>query len=152
MDGAKQGIKAQYLYELLDGGDGWGLFTNNGQTPTQIAVDVHNLTQILQDTASNAMSFTTGSANVTLSGLPSSGNEMLLQKADGTFDLVVWNEPGINRPLSSALRVNIDLGANFNNVSVFDPTQGTAPTQTYSATRTLTIDVNDHPVIVAFHN
>jgi hypothetical protein len=152
MDGAKQGIKAQYLYELLDGGDGWGLFTNNGQTPTQIAVDVHNLTQILQDTASNAMSFTTGSDNVTLSGLPSSGNQMLLQKADGTFDLVVWNEPGINRPLPSALPINIDLGANFNNVSVFDPTQGTAPIQTYSATRTLTINVNDHPVIVAFHN
>lgn len=152
MDGVQEGIKAQYLYELLDGGDGWGLFTSNGQAPTQIAVDVHNLTQILQDTASNAASFTTGSDNITLGGLPSSGNDMLLQKSSGTFDLVVWNEPGINTPLSSALPVSVDLGAAFSSVMVFDPTQGTSPIQTYGGTRNLTVNVNDHPLIVAFHN
>ena len=155
MDGAQQHVSDQYLYTLMNGyNDGWGLFTagssGDDTQPTQMATDIHNLTQILQDTASTAMSFIAGTANVSLTGLPSSGNDMLLEKSNGAFDLVIRNEPGINTPLSKAVSVGINLGGAFQNVAVYDPTSGTSPVSTLSSASSLTVGVNDHPMIIEF--
>ena len=89
-----------------------------------------------------------------LSGMPSTGHSLLLQQADGDFDLAVWNEPDVwnqnaDQPiLVEAQSVTLDLGATHSSIEVFDPLVGTAPIATFSNTDQVTFDVADHLVIV----
>ena len=48
MDDAQSGIANTYLYELMDEGDGYGLF-DSSNNPKPVATAIHNLTTILAD-------------------------------------------------------------------------------------------------------
>jgi len=54
-----------------------------------MAIYTHNITTILADTSS---AFTPIAIPYSIYGMPSTGYSMLLQKSDGTYDLVVWGE------------------------------------------------------------
>ena len=69
---------------------------------------------------------------------------MLLQKSDGTFELVVWGER-----LKGADEVTVHLGRAYPAVKVYDPTAGTNPIQTAEMVDSLKLTLSDHPLIVA---
>jgi hypothetical protein len=146
MDDAKNNIFRTYLYELMDGGDGLGLFdANNNAKP--VATAIHNLTSILVDSGSASPAATP--ANYSISSLPVSGQSMALLKANGATDIVVWAEPKISGSTPSpATTVTVNLGATYGTVKIFDPLQGTGPIQTLSNVSSTTISVSDHPIIV----
>lgn len=137
MDAFKDGVSQTYLYELLDDASGnWGLFNADG-TPKLAATAVHNLTTILADPGSTS-SFIPGSLSYSVPDLPANGNQLLLEKSNGTFDLVLWAEADIWNPATQSEIVapsetsTVEFGHAEALVQVFDPLQGTAPIATYS--------------------
>ena len=161
MDDFKNGISQTYLYQLMDayqvgspqGDDGFGLF-DTSNAPKEAATAIHNLVATLTDTESAATTFGLGTLNYALTGMPSSANSELLEKSDGTFDLVLWNEPQIwnattqSEVVGGASAVSVALGATYASVEVFDPLSGTAPIATYSNISQLSVALTDHPLII----
>jgi hypothetical protein len=162
MDATKLGVKQIYLYQLLDAyadptnsnpEKHYGLFDINN-TPKPVAVDIHNLTTILSDSASNGHSFAATGINYSVTGLPSTGSSFQLEKSSGAHDIVVWNEPAIWNsktatpiPVSGAT-VTVNLGATYQTVSVFDPLQGTTAISTAHNVSSIQLSLTDHPLIV----
>jgi hypothetical protein len=147
MDDAKNGVSQTYLYQLLDayqpgspqGEDGYGLFDPSGAAkPT--ALGIHDLTTILADTGTPLSN--PAAAGFTVSGLPSDGNSLDIEKSDGTHDFVVWNET------SGSQAVNVNLGSAYQNVEVFDPLQGATPIATYTDASSVALTLDDSPLIV----
>jgi hypothetical protein len=161
MDAAKDGISKTYLYQLMDayqpgspqGDDGFGLFDPNN-APKEAATAIHNLTTILADNGAGSSTFTTTPLNYSVAGLPSTGNNMLMEKSNGAYDIVVWNEPHIWNGLTGTeitaptVNVNVQLGATYSDVAVFDPLLGSTPIQTLTQVSSVQLGITDHPLIV----
>jgi hypothetical protein len=158
-DAAAQGISRTYLYELLDaygpgspqGDAGFGLFDDTG-APKLAATAIHNLTSIVGSaTASGAaptpLEFTVG-------GLPSTGQELLLQKPDGTHVIALWAEPQIwdaGRQAEVAApseTATVELPQAYGQVLVYDPLAGTAPIAGYSNAQAVQVALTDHPLLI----
>lgn len=162
LDAYKQGVETTYIYELLDNiadpastdiEGSFGLFLADG-TPKPAATAVHNLTAILADKGAAAATFTPGTLNATVTGLPSTGSTMTLQKSSGAFDIVVWDEPDVwNQPTKSAINpgskpVTVALGATYASVKVYDPLSGTTPVQTLTNVDKVELSLGSHPYII----
>jgi hypothetical protein len=150
-------VTRTYLYELVDvlpepslWSNHFGLFRSD-HSPKPAATAIHNLTSLI---AGGAGDFTPGRLDFQLSGLPPSGNHLLFQRPDGTFVLVLWNEPDIwdetaHQPIATApTPVNVDLGFAYRSVRVFDPIAGTEPIATHDGERNLVLLLDDHPLLV----
>ena len=161
MDAAKDGISKTYLYQLMDayrpgspqGDDGFGLFDPNN-APKEAATAIHNLTTILADNGAGSNTFTTTPLNYSVAGLPSTGNNMLMEKSNGAYDIVVWNEPQIwnestgTEITAPTVNVNVELGKTYSEVEVFDPLVGSTPIQTLTQVSSVQLGITDHPLIV----
>ena len=162
LDAFRDGVSTTYLYELMnnianpsssDLEDNFGLFLSDG-TPKPAATAIHNLTTLLADPGATASSFQTGALSASITGLPSTGSSLTLEKSDGTFDLVVWNEPQVwDQPSRSAVTpasvpVSVGLGGTYQTVKLYDPLTGTSPTQTLSNASTVSLSLTADPVII----
>ena len=137
----KQGFKHTFIYMLRDAGGsdaGYGIVERDYK-PKKSATYLHNLTTILSDKGIEKA----GRLGYTIPNQPATVHGLLLQKSDGTFELVVWNEKA-----AGADSVNVDLGGSHASVKVYDPTTGTAPTQTLSNARSIALTLSDHPVVI----
>ncbi len=160
LDGAKDGSSGTYLYQLLDaykpgspqGDDGYGLFDTNN-APKLAATGIHDLAAILADTGSAASTFTPTALLYSVSGLPTTGNSLEIDKSDGTVDVVVWAEPQIwnestkSEVAAPAETVTVNLGT-AHAVSVYDPLVGTTPIATSSSTSSIQLAITDHPLVL----
>ncbi len=102
---------------------------------------LHNLTTILADLGSLARP---GRLSYALPEQPATVHEMLLQKSDGTFELVVWDER-----LNGSEDVIVRMGGPYAAVRVYDPTIGTQLVRTLGAVDSLKLTLSNHPLIVA---
>jgi hypothetical protein len=142
----KQGFKYTFIYMLRDGGggdQGYGIFDVDYHSKTS-ATYLHNLTTILADSGSTA---TPGKLRCAIPNQPATVHDLLLQKSNGTFELVVWSEKA-----SGTSSVSVHLGASRAPVKVYDPTTGTTPIQTRNAVDSLTLTLSDHPVVIEIAN
>ncbi len=163
LDATKLGISRTYLYQLLDPytdpsgvsiDKNLGLFDLSNR-PKLAATAIHNMTTLLADHASNALSFDAHPINFTLSNMPDTGSSLQYEKSTGEHDIVLWAEPdiwdetnhtGIAAPSKS---VKIDFGSNHYSVAIFDPlVSATKPQKTYSDTTSVTLHLKDHPLII----
>jgi hypothetical protein len=110
-------------------------------TPRKAAAYLHNLTTVLADTGSLPKP---GQLNYSIPNEPSTVHDLLLQKSDGAFQLVVWNER-----VSGSDEVTIHLGGTQMFVKLYDPTVGTTPTQTLTKVDSLSLTLSNHPMIIA---
>jgi hypothetical protein len=145
LDQFKRGWSYTAVYLLRDrtdeaGNQSFGFFKPDYK-PRKAAVYLHNLTTILADTGAPGKP---GQLKYSIPEQPATVHEMLLQKSDGTFELVVWNER-----LKGADEVTVQLGDTYSEVKVYDPTTGTEPVQTHRGVRSLKLTLSDHPLIVA---
>jgi len=162
MDGAALGSKNTFIYELLDAYSDqqganqekhFGLF-HLDYSAKPAATAIHNLTTILEDDSATQASFSAGTLNYSIDGLPSSARSLLTEKSDGSYQIIIWNEPDIwNQSSDTAIQaattsVKVNLGASFGSVQVFDPLAGTTAIKSLSNVSSLTLDVLDHPVII----
>jgi hypothetical protein len=137
----KRGWSYTFVYMLRDDPvqGYWGLF-DTGYQPKKSGTYLHNLTTVLADTGARAP----GRLSYAIANEPATVHDLLLQKSDGTFELVVWDE----RPGGGSDNVSVSLGASRSPVSVYDPTTGTLPVQMYAQITSVPLTLGDHPVVI----
>jgi len=144
LDQFKRGWSYTAVYLMRDRSDEGGNqqfgFYKPDYTPRKAALYLHNLTTILAD---NGTLSKPGRLNYSLSTHPATVHDMLLQKSDGAFALVIWGER-----VQGSDNVTVNLGANYSGVSVYDPTIGTSATQTLNKATTVPLTLSDHPLIL----
>jgi hypothetical protein len=165
MDAASLGVAATYLYDLVDDGpdpgndiqaNHFGLFNLDG-TAKPSAVAIHDLTTILADPGARAATFRTTPLNVVITGLPSDGHSLVLEKSSGVYDIVLWAEPDIwnpvtNQPIAVAPKpVTVRLLAGSAELTLFDPLNSANPVNVRQGAG-LTVNLTDHPLIIQVSN
>ena len=95
----QHGFKETFLYELIDevSSPGYGLL-HADLTPKPAYTAVQNLVATLSD---DGGSFTPGFLPYTISGGDSNLNQLLLEKSDGSFWLILWLEESSWDPVNS---------------------------------------------------
>jgi hypothetical protein len=144
LDQFKRGWNHTSVYLLCDrtdeaGNQSFGFFKSD-YMPRKAAVYLHNLTTILADRGAPAK---VGGLNYSLSEYPATVHDMLLQKSDGTFELLVWNEQ-----VKGSSDVEVALGGTHKSVKLYDPTIGTSPTQTLTKVDSVRLALSDHPFVI----
>ncbi len=157
LDGFADGASKTFLYDLMDTTqfssaqeNSFGLFNMDG-TPKPAATDISNLAKILHDGGTGP--FQPGTLAYGISGLPSGASSMLLAKSDGTYDIVVWNGNatlynGSTDVTPPAANVAVTFGGNVQQLSVFDPVQGTSALQTSSNVSSAAFNLSADPIVV----
>ena len=140
----KQGFTYAFIYMLRDEPESgaWamlGMFDQNYK-PKKAATYIHNLTTILADMGAR----TPGKLSYSIANEPETVHDLLLQKSNGTFELVVWNE----RPSGGSDHIVVDLGTTRSTVKVFDPITGTGATETHQNVSSVMLTLTDHPVVI----
>src|SRR6185437_13409460 len=159
MDAEKLGDPL-FLYELVDnldsGGGAWndgGLF-NGDWSAKPAATAIHNLTTILTTGAGDAA---TAGPTYTVSGLSGYNDSMVVHEGNGTYDIVVWDEPTIwnstthTEVAAPTQTATINLGQAVSSYSVYDPLTGTTAIANGGSTSSISVQVTDHPVIIELH-
>lgn len=148
LDQFKRGWRHTAVYLLRDrtdeaGNQSFGFFKPD-YTPRKAAVYLHNLTTILADRGWLARIV---GPNYRFSEQPATVHDLLLQKTDGTFELIVWNEQ-----VSGSCDITVDFPEAGASVRVYDPTIGTSPIQTLTNVKSVPLTLSDHPVVIEFPN
>lgn len=112
-------------------------------TPNQAAHYLHNLTTILADKRSIEKP---GSVNYAIPNQPATVHDLLLQKSDGTFCLVLWGE----RFAGGTDEITVNLGKTYRAVKIYDPTIDTAAVKTLKKNSSVSLVMSDHPIIIEF--
>lgn len=145
LDQFKRGWSYTAVYLMRDRSDEGGNqqfgFYKADYTPRKAALYLHNLTTILADNGSLPKP---GSLVYSIPNQPATVHDMLLQKSDGTFALVIWGER-----VTGSDSITVKLGAVANGVKIYDPTVGTAATHTLDNATSVPLTLSDHPLILA---
>ena len=136
------------MYILRDrsdeaGNQTFGFYTTDYQ-PRLAAHYMHNLTTILKDDTSIK---NPGKVNYTINGKTQMVHDLLLQKNDGTFALVVWGE---YYQSGQKADVKVDLGAEYENVTVYNPITGLEAVQTLNTASEVSLTLTNEPYIILF--
>lgn len=110
-------------------------------SPKQAAHYLHNLTTILTDKGSVA---SLGQVSYSISDQPDTVHDLLLQKSNGTFYLVVWGE----RFAGGSDNITVNLEKTYGTVRLYDPTRGVTATQTLTNPRLIALTLSNHPVVI----
>lgn len=144
LDQFARGYSYTSVYILRDrtdeaGNQAYGFFRPD-YSPRLAAIYLHNLTTILADRGITAKP---GKLVYALEDKPDTVHDTLLQRSDGTFQLVVWGER-----LSGIDRVRVKLGKTWASAAIFDPTVGTRPVKVLQDAKDFSITLSDHPLII----
>lgn len=139
----KRGWRYTALYLLRDRTDESGNqqfgFYAPGYRPRRAADYLHNLTTILND---RDQPFRPMSLAYTIPEQPATVHDLLLQKKDGSFFLVLWDE---RVQESDRIQVMFSRRQKFR---LYDPTQGIDPLGPWSQGTQVVLTLSDHPVIL----
>ena len=158
-------IKRMYLYQLIDEWPDpnnsdyqkhWGLLRNDG-SPKPAFIAVKHLIAILNEPGAN---FNPGSLDYTLSGDTRDVHHTLLQKSNGEFYLVLWQEvKSWNNENKSDMyvpdrQVTLNLNTQINRAVAYDPVQSSS-NPSWEVTNPnggrisqLAVSVPDQPLII----
>ncbi len=139
LDGYKRGFAYTIYYQMKDFNEGQGLYKVDGSEKIG-ATYVHNFTTILADTSS---AFTQGNISYSILNQPLIVHDMLLQKSNGKFELVLWRES-----IKGSDTIMVNLGRTYLKVNIYDPTIGTSVIQTFDNVSSVKIPMCDHPMII----
>jgi hypothetical protein len=138
----KRGWKYTFIYELGEGeggGGNQGLF-HKDWTPKLAATYIHNLTSVLADPIDIAFP---DKLDYAIMNRPSTVHDLLLQKSNGTFELIVWGEQ-----VEGSNAITINLGGTRSKVKIYDMTVGVTPIQTLVDAANVPLTLNDHAMVV----
>jgi hypothetical protein len=141
----KQGWSKTFIYLMFNnntGDNGYGMLNASGR-PNLLGQYIHNLTSILAD---NSSTFTAGRVNYSFSGMPSTGYEILMQKSNGKYDLVIWGEAFASET-PSMITVNLDRTYS---VKVYDITRRPTPLRELGEVASVRLVLTDHAMVVEF--
>lgn len=141
----KRGYSYTSIYLLRDrtdeeGNQAFGFYKPD-YTPRKAAFFLHNLTTILADESHLA---NPGQLDYTIENRTETVHDLLLQRSDGTFQLVIWGER-----LVGLDPIKIRFGETHASAIVYNPTVGVEPVQTLANVNSLDLSISDHPIVVA---
>ena len=110
--------------------------------PKQAAHYMHNFTTILAD---NKKVKSLGKLAYKIVNQPSTTHDLLLQKSNGSFMLVIWGE---RFGSGGSDRITVTFGKKVKQINVYDPTAGISALNRYQKIDSLELEVSDHPVIL----
>lgn len=144
LDQFKRGWSHTAVYLLRDrvdeGGNQKFGFYKPDYSPRLAAQYLHNLTTVLADHGSLKA---VGQLDYQIPNEPETVHDLLLEKKNGTFELVVWSEL-----VAGKNEVKVNFGMPVSQVNVYDTTSGTDPVQHLDHVATLPLTLTDHPVII----
>lgn len=111
-------------------------------TPKQAAHYMHNFTTVLAD---NKEPVSLKTMNYSIPNQPSTTHDLLLQKSDGSFVLVLWGERFASKGTDD---IKLNLGKKYKKVKIYDPTIGTSAIQKFKNVADIDLSLSDHPIIV----
>ncbi|WP_298651873.1 hypothetical protein [uncultured Proteiniphilum sp.] len=141
----KQGWKHTAIY-LLKGRanepdhEAFAFYTLDNQ-PKQAAHYLHNFTTILADNKSVPK---LGVLDYTIPDQPDTTHDLLLQKSDGHFYLVLWGE----RFAGGTDSVTVKFGKQHKTVKIYNPTVGVLPIKILNKANSLPLLLTNHPMII----
>ena len=142
LDQFKRGWSYTAMYLLRDRVDEAGNqkfgFYKPDYSPRKAALYLHNLTTILADNGSKR-----GVLDYSIPSEPVTVHDLLLQKDNGTFDLVVWDER-----MAGSDNVSIQFGLAVPLSTVYDPIAGVGPIRTEHDAKSIALMLSDHPMII----
>jgi hypothetical protein len=110
--------------------------------PRQAAHYLHNFTSILNDDKEIA---SPGKLNYSILNQPETSHDLLLQKSNGNFLLVLWGERFAS---GGSDDIVLNLGKKRKKVTVYDPITGTASIHEWKNVNLIKLSLSDHPLIV----
>lgn len=138
LDNFRRGIVRSFAYELLDEGTdpgktdqeaNFGLLRNDfSKKPAAVALE--RLIGLLSD---RGPGFAPQSLDYSLAGMPQTGQQILLQKRDGSFYLVLWNRVSVWNTASrtdldpAEVPVTLNLGQPIASAQVYRPNESASP-------------------------
>lgn len=140
----KRGWSQTFIYEFLDDPDGaFGFYGSDYRTKRKSADYMHCFTTLLHDNKPRKKSGKL--AYSTVEPLPETVHDLLLQKSDGTFWLIIWGEKA-----SGEEQIQLLLPASIKQVSVYDPMCGTDVQQTLKNEKNVphTLTLSNHPLLL----
>lgn len=162
LDASILGVQRVYLYQLLeaypdtqykDFDTRLGLFDINYR-PKAAATALRNLLLLLRDNAGTSTSFALRPPPVTLRNLPPAARSLVLQRADGSDAVIIWNEEKIwdskSRTPIAVQPATITLSPNggLRTLSVYDPVLRQDPIATHQAAERLELPLAERPLVV----
>ena len=110
--------------------------------PKQAAHYMHNFTTILADQKPVK---SLGRLAYNIPNQPSTTHDLLLQKSNGSYQLVIWGE---RFGSGGADKIMVRFGTKIKRLDVYDPTLGITPIRKHQKINSLELEVSDHPVIL----
>ncbi|MBX2864247.1 MAG: hypothetical protein KTR27_11915 [Leptolyngbyaceae cyanobacterium MAG.088] len=151
-----RGIQRVYLNELINKWDNndkegnFGLLRQDGSPKPAFTV-VKNLITLLQDVEAQ---FSPDILNYAMTGETTNVHHTLLQKQNGRFYLILWqevpsfdllNQSDISVPYQT---VTLSLDTVIGSAKLYQPLQAITPTAEYTNPKSLILTVNDAPLVV----
>jgi hypothetical protein len=145
------------IYDLSDAdGGGWGIFRSDF-TPKQAATNLRDVLAVLTDTGPLAGTFTPTGLSFTLSGMPPSSYSFVIEKSNGVFDILLWDERGNwntsngTEPGLSTSTITINLASPHYGY-VYDVIKsGRTPVDTFGSVLQVPLNLNGDPLIIEIH-
>ncbi|WP_286007774.1 T9SS type A sorting domain-containing protein [Barnesiella viscericola] len=116
-------------------------FYDKFYTPRAAAHYLHNFTTILADDSDIEEP---GELTYSITGRTITVHDLLLQKNDGTFELIVWGE----KYEGGSDRVTVGFDQTYDEVWVYNPITGTNPEMILNNVNSIELDISNHPYII----
>lgn len=169
------GFARTYTYELMDSCNSSGVtdLSDKEQNFGIVRLDFsrkpafiaeRNLISLLKEASWNSstkqwiglpVNFTPGTLDYTLTGTTGLIHHTLLQKTDGTFYLLIWQDVPVFDIFSThtdianaTVPVTLNLNTPIKQIDLYQPNQSTDSLQTYTGTNSVTLNVPDQVLIV----
>ncbi|WP_165108297.1 glycosyl hydrolase [Limisphaera ngatamarikiensis] len=143
----KRGWQYTAVYLLRDRTDESGNqrfgFYRPDYSPRPAAWYLHRLTRLLQAPAPGRAGFRPEPLDYDLTPQPPTVHDLLLQRPDGAWVLILWNER-----VQGTDRVSVRLGRFAGKVQIHDPMADPTLLETHSSVRELGFDLDRHPRVL----
>ena len=144
-----RGFDYTAVYLLSDrrdeaGNQSFGIYDKN-YTPRLAAHYLHNLTTILED---NENIESPGRLAYSIKGRTVNIHDLLLQKHDGTFELIIWGEYF----KGGCDTITVGFDQTYDEIWVYNPVKGTQPEQILKNTMSFKLAMSNHPYIIEIGN
>ena len=147
LDAFQTGFNKTYIYELTDNDRETHGFYAATDEPKASATALHNLTTILADSGPPRE----GTLEYSLTDMPKEVHSLAMQRSDGGFDLVLWDE----RPIWNGAdiqpepaMVNIAFKHALSQVLVYKPLGGVDPVHRLSGTSSMSLELSGEPLVL----
>ena len=114
-------------------------------TPKPAAHYMHNFTTILADRKEPKKLKT---MNYSIPNQPETTHDLLMQKSNGNFFLVLWGERFASGGTDDIV---VKLGKKYKTVKIYDPIVGTSVIKELSKVDAVELSLSDHPVILEIY-